>query len=103
MVAFTLLLPFHMPISLECDDLRIWGHKKGKFSEKTPIPGEFLESYPKKNPNAGTRGFLDLNFDPFSRVFLFGRLTQSDIIRAPPGGHMTFWLLKPYFHYLDRL
>ena len=45
----------------------------------------FLRGYRKMNPKRGTRGFLHQNFDPFSRVFLFERLTHSYLISAPLG------------------
>ena len=84
-VTFTPVLPFHMPISLEWDDLRIWGAQKEEIFPKNANSGEFLGTYRKRTLNAGTRGFLDLNIYPFSHVFLFGRLTHSYIISAPPG------------------
>ena len=82
-VTFTLFLPFHMPISLEWDDLRIWGARKGEYLKKRQFRGIFWEVIGKRTINAGTRGFLDLNFDPLSRGFLFGRLTHSYFISAP--------------------
>ena len=49
-VTFTTFLPFHMLISLEWDDLRIWGAQKGEIFQKNANFGGIFGKLSEKEP-----------------------------------------------------